>query len=78
MELNSVLSFQFPVLIKIRNLQSEICNVLVFVVVLGFRHWHDAAVSHFAIDVFELDSGVGNLEVVAQAVFQIAQDAFAD
>jgi hypothetical protein len=50
----------------------------VFVVVFGFRHWNHAAVGHFAIDVFELDGSVGNLEVIAQAMFQVTQNAFAD
>ena len=45
---------------------------------LLFRHRDHASMRHFAHGVFELDGGVADLEFVAQALLQIAQDALAD
>jgi hypothetical protein len=47
------------------------------VVMFGFRHGDDTAVSDFAFDVFELDGGVDHAEVMLQDFFYVAQDAFA-
>ena len=50
----------------------------VVMMLFAFTHWNHAAVRHLAFHVLELDGGVIDAEFVVQAVFHIAQDAFAD
>ena len=50
--------------------------VVVFFRFFGYRD--HASVGDFADRVFELDCGVGDPEIMLQAVFYVAQDAFAD
>ena len=48
------------------------------VLVLGFAHRNHAPVGHFADHIFELNGGMGNVKILAQAVFHVAQNALAD
>ena len=52
--------------------------VAVMMVVLFLTHGHHAAVSDFALHVFELDRSVVDAEAVLQALLHVPQDALAD
>jgi hypothetical protein len=52
--------------------------VAVVMMLFALAHRNHAAVRYFADHVLELDGGVDDPEVVEQAVFHVAQDAFAD
>ena len=45
-------------------------------VVLMIDDRHDAAMGDVALDVFELDGGVRNVELVAKALLGFAKDGF--
>ena len=47
-------------------------------VLFALAHRNHAAVRHFADYVLELDGRVDDAKVMQQAVFHVAQDAFAD
>jgi hypothetical protein len=53
-------------------------GLMMVVVFPGLVHRDDAAVRDFAFDVFELDGGMVNAEIVTQNLLNIAKNALAD
>jgi len=52
--------------------------VAVVMMLFALAHRNNAAVRYFADHVLELNRGVDDAEIMQQAIFHVAQDAFTD